>query len=289
MDVIEAWKRIGAFMGMSSTGAVAPVASIPVPSASTTPASEPRRPLSLTKEQAEEARRLAREEKARRLKLSLREVNLTPKEAKDAKAAMRKKLEAGERVITPSPVKAEKVEAIAPANPSPPVSAPPKNGESVQERKISNPERSVDSPKSGLRATALTKLKGCRKMCLQTTPLALNEPKVLHLIAYHNHFNRLVQQWDSFQQSFELYGLRNPLRDLVNPSRFPKVKSFIEATASECGLREQVSSPGTYILQVEGRSYWDRDMPSADCPRALSQDLPEWVLSIFRENLGAAN
>lgn len=283
VDPGEALQRIARFLGtvVPPIGGSSNPTSIPPPPRPADPPAPKK--VQLSKEQADQAKRDARAEKARRLNLSPQEVNLTTKEVKDAKAAMRKRIEAGLPVATATngapasmaPSSSEKV-------PGSPVT-PPNNG------LVEKPDRSVDQAKTGLRATAQTKLKACRKNCLTATPTGILDPKVLHLIAYHNHFNRLSQQWADFQKSYKTHGMSNPLRGLVDPSRYPEISEFIATTVAQNSLREQPDSPGTFILQDEGKSFWDRDKPSSVCPTALQEALPARILTVFSQALGATN
>jgi len=222
----------------------------------------------LTKEEAEAAKRLAREAKARDLGLKASEVNLTPKEAKEAKAEARKKLASGIPVHA-SPKSEVKVGTAQVASSPPPSS----------QKKVEKATNAVPQMKTGLRATALTKLKSCRKICLQAFPPALREPKVIHLVAYQNHFRRLVSQWTEFCAAYEQHGISNPLRGLLDPSALEHSRGLLQRATQN--LVEQADTPGIYILQDQGKSFWDRDMPSEACPYVLREDLPKEVLSEF--------
>lgn len=270
LDPVEGVLAIGRFLGLNINQGSFPDKPSQSTSTSTT---TPERKLS--KEEVEAVKKSAKEAKAKKLGISSKEVNLTPQEVKSAKAEARKRVQRGEGILPQGFVK--------PVSSSPPVngkSTPKEEGQTSNSKRVPKPDRSQPSEKTGLRATALTKLKACRKLCLQTVPTALIEPKVLHLLAYSNHYNRLVSQWAEFQKSYETYGLQNPLRGLLNPGALKATHHFLQKVI--VGLKEQPDSPGTYILQLDGRSFWDRDKPSEICPYDLKQDLPGEILDEFK-------
>jgi len=228
----------------------------------------------LTKAEMDRVKKEARESKARRLGLSPSEVNLTPKEISDAKAEARRK-----RPLQGSPT---------PSTPSQKVGALSKGEVNLDNsRKVDKPDRRVESMKTGLRATALTKLKSCRNMCLLALPNKLEDPRLIHLVAYSNHFNRLSHQWKAFQESYETHSMQNPLRELPDPWKLP-LSGFLLTEATK-GLKIQPDSPGTFILQSDQGSFWFRDLPSKVCPAELSEPLSKEALHEFVGALGNSN
>jgi len=249
------------------------------------------RPAALTPQQAEEARRIARAEKAKRLNLSPSEVNLTSQEAKAAKAAFREKLAKGE--ISPSQTPPTK-----PSNP-PSKNNSSKNGTkgsttgnilppAPQNQKEEKKKVGVQLDKTGSRATAKTKLDNLRRTTLRSLPSAIDDCRVLHLIAYGNHFNRLARQWEEYQKTYESSGMLNPLRGLPAPSDLPSPLQQLMMDGKK-GLREQNDSPGTYVLQSElGASFWNQDRPSEACPDSLRRALSEEEKGAFERAAVAA-
>jgi hypothetical protein len=273
--------------GHSQAGAVS--------SASTPSVSQPASAIKLTKEQAEEAKRLAREEKARKAGLKPSEVNLTPAEAKNAKAQMRKRLAAGETVVSLTKPSANnnklttKSASKSGVNPSVASAPGPKTKSSPStpslKEEIEEVTGSGKKPKpvgvqnepTGDRATAKTRLETARRNCLRNSPASQEDPTVLHLVAYSNHFTRLLRQWTQYQTDYEIGQMLDPTRNLLNPFTLPKTRGLLEKAVR--GLRQQGDSPGTYILQSDdGSTFWDKDKPSRACPHSLSAPIPPEVL-----------
>jgi len=230
--------------------------------------------IQLTKAQVEEAKRVAREEKAKSLGVSPREINLTSQEAKDAKTRFREKLLTGKY----------------------PVSIPPKGGNGSEKKKkdpstdgsVSPPQGKLESPtskkkvgvqqdKTGSRATAKTKIDNLRRLTLRSLPIALESPSALHLVAYANHRSRLSRQVDEYRSLYQESGMMDPLRGLPDPWLGNFTRKYLSEVTKD--LREQKDSPGTFVLQNDnGGSFWDRDIPSMECPSVLREGLPEEVL-----------
>lgn len=267
--------------------------------------------VQLSKAQVGEAKQLARSVKAKKFGVSASEVNLTSEEAKEAKARFRDLVYQGKdpkkswgndlpvQPGNPSPQNPSNSKNSGPPQTSPLKSVLPSQQGSVpqatQQRTYVNPtgKGQVDKPdpqtakkqvgiqldKTGSRATAKTKVDNCRKNCLRQFPLAMDEPTVLHLMAYANHRNRLARQWEEYQKTYEYSGILDPLRGLPDPWKQPKTSEKLRYIVATLGLREQFDSPGTYILQSEdGGSFWDRDMPSALCPEILKAPLGHEIL-----------
>jgi hypothetical protein len=286
VDPANALLSIARFLGVPIGTPVSPSTAATATSASVQSVPPDPSKVSLTKEQAEEARKEARAAKAKRLGLSPNEVNLTPKEAKDAKAEMRMR-----------------VAGRAPGSVIPTLSTPPATSSIPQQKTGSVVKLTTDGAKalqalslrSGSqvhgrsRATAKTRLDNFRRNCLRTAPQSLVEPVILNLVAYWNHFVRLSRQWDEFKDQYSDYGLLNPLRDLPNPLLLPETKKILVKDVFPL-LREQSDSPGTYALQSDtGASYWDRDRPGPACPDFLVKPIPPNVLLEFETASGAVN
>jgi hypothetical protein len=267
VDPVICLQAMNRFFGLTTPVAVA---------TGVAPTEQPKTPVpSLTKEEAKRVKEVARAQKAKGKGLKASEVNLTSKEAQDAKAAARKALSQGKSLddyLGKLPTTA------APGAIKDSLGSSP----SSNSKKVLKPNRKVDSQKDGLRSTAITKFKGCRKSCLQTQITAVNDPRILHLVAYNNHCVRLSNQWDAFCQAYEQDGLRSPLRGLPF---IPKLSKCNEQMKSVVGLlREHKETPGTYILQnLEGQSFWTGDKPSVVCPQELLAGIPEQCLSEFAE------
>lgn len=267
--------------------------------ATTLPASSlapmPAGKIQLTKEQAEEARKVAKEAKAKKLGLSPKEVNLTPQEAKDAKAQYRKRLVSGATAPKTGPTaggndstkKNKKVPSLVTTVTGEDLSEtfPAKLDEGVSPRPLSSDSKKkvgVQQDKSGSRATAKTKIDNLRRLTLRSLPTALDLPSALHLVAYANHRSRLSRQWEEYRRTYESTGMLDPLRGLPDPWLLYKTRKFLALVTKD--LREQNDSPGTYILQSEdGGSFWDRDKPSLACPSYLKDLMPEEVIKEMEE------
>jgi hypothetical protein len=281
MDPSECLQAIARFLGVAIATSFS--SSSPV---STSSLSQPGKTtqIKLSPEQAETVKREARAAKAKILGLRPNEVNLTPKEAKDAKAAARAKLEKGETIVptkkkenSPSISNQASAKALSDEKKSEPRVVEVK--ENTPSPRLQRDPNEKDLPKSGQRATALTKVKAMRKHCLQTVPTAILDPRVLHLVAYSNHLNALARQWNEFKECFEHSKLKNPLGGLPDPWKLNECKAILNRVKSQ--LEEQSSSPGTFTLQNDGKSFWDRDKPSEACPADLRESLPKSVLDEF--------
>lgn len=247
--------------------------------------------VTLTKEQVEEAKKEARSAKAKRLGVSLNEVNLTPKEAKEAKVAMRERIAKGTQpplVIPATGASPTNATTGAKKNEPPVKVESPRQGQKDQQDLSVPIGQRNQAPQTGARATAKTRIDNFRRACLRANPALLAEPTVLHLVAYSNHYNRLLRQWDDFVRTYGSAGVMNPLRDLPNLGNLKRSASLISNVTSR--LREQPDSPGTYALQNDnGGSYWDRDKPGKDCPDFLCAELPREVIQEIELASGAVN
>jgi hypothetical protein len=278
LNPAECLLAIARFMGVIipvSTTSSANQASQPQPGSSVS---------KLTKEQVEVVVREARNAKAKRLGTKPSEVNLTSKEKKDAKAAARARIDRGETIVIP--VKKGSTPPTIPAQVA--VASVVGPGSRVEE--VSSDDNQTrptlqrdpmvgNKPKSGERTTALTKLKACRRQCLQALPEALLDPKILHLVAYSNHLNTLSRQWEEFKRCYSSDKLSNPMSGLPDPWKLNEGGALLNKVKPL--LEEQSSSPGTFTLQRDGRSFWDRDRPSEDCPGFLHEPLPTPVIEEF--------
>lgn len=243
--------------------------------------------IQLSKEQVEKAKELARIEKAKRLGISPKEVNLTPQEAKEAKANYRLKL-AGQQTSNSSrvaPTDATKNKAKAPT----PV---PDSGKEGKEEETSSSKPTHREPgkkpvgvqmdPTGSRATMKTRIDSFRRSCLRTLPTAVADPTALHLVAYSNHWNRLSRQVAVYRSQYSDSNMLDPLRGLPDPKgdQMPEANKLLADVTR--GLRSQSDQPGTFVLQSDsGGSFWQADRPSSICPPELAAELPEAVLGEF--------
>lgn len=156
--------------------------------------------------------------------------------------------------------------------PSPPQGAP------KEKKKVG-----VQLDKDGSRATAKTKLDNLRRTILRGLPSALDDCRMLHLVAYSNHYNRLRRQWEEYQEAYQPSGMLSPIRGFAAPEALPKdLFDLLEEAKGK--LKEQSDSPGTYSLQAEnGASFWDKERPSKDCPEFLQKPLTEEQLGAFEK------
>jgi len=249
-------------------------------------ASSKERNIVLTKEQVDTAKREAKKLKASKLKVSPNEVNLTPKEIEEAKREYRDKLLKGSIPSKSEPAGSESL------SPNPPGRRTGDGKEEVNSSSKPHPtaekKESVDSKipkgkgesKTGSRSTAKTRIDSLRALALKARPLAQNNPKLLHLVAYSNHHNRLRRQWGTFQNEYNSSGLLDPLRELPDPWLSSASRTLLQKITE--GLREQDASPNTFVLQTEtGGSFWDKDMPSEACPSVLKDPVPDEILAEY--------
>jgi hypothetical protein len=245
-------------------------------------ATVPSQQIKLTPQQADEAKRIARAQKAKRLGLSPNEVNLTPTEAKAAKATMRESLAKGTPFAGLAPPTKPSRDSPADNNRREKETVSPAKNTLQGKTAPTEPKKvGVQADKTGSRATAKTKIDHLRRTTLRSLPVAIDDCRVIHLIAYCNHFNRLARQWDEYQKTYESSGMLNPLRGLPAPLTLPeRLQSLVRLGVR--GLREQSDSPGTYILQSDtGGSFWNQDRPSEVCPDSLKEPLSEEDLEAF--------
>lgn len=241
--------------------------------------------VQLTKEQIDQCLVEARKAKAKEWgkEAAWKEINLSSKEAKDAKAAARLKVSKGE--ILPS--------TSAPKKESKPSTESKKGGSSALKSPDDNSGEDkkkvgVQLAPSGARQTMKTRIDMFRKNALKGSPVVHLEPKVLHLVAFVNHINRLTNQWATYQKTYESSGMMNPLRGLPTLGTLLRVFEPLEAILSR--LREMPDSPGTYVLQSDnGASYWDEGEPSEACPDFLKERLPEETVKQLTVLSGASN
>jgi hypothetical protein len=251
----------------------------------------------LTPQQVKEAKREFLRLKAQRLKVSPSEVNLTPEEVKTAKANFRKSLSGRSQSIdrepkapkdsNKKPKKSGKSKEKVPLSPS---GSESDWMDSLSEEDISSGKKEVkerkkvgvQEDKTGSRATAKTKIDGCRRACLRALPTSIDGCTFLHLVAYLNHRVKLENQWNQYQEAYEPSGMLDPTRGLPSANDFP-MSLMNDLKKSLSGLEEQSSSPGIFILQdlESGASFWDRDMPSKHCPDFLRKPLTEEQLGQF--------
>jgi len=266
----------------------------------------------LTPAEAKEAKRLALAAKAKRLKCSVNDVRLNETEAKEAKRAYREKLSQdgggtldtsnnsvvlGQCPPPATPVIAKKTQISSVQSSqhiigdgaeeisSKAVKTVSDSLKAASEKLVSKSavKKSVGvaAPATGQRQTALLRVKQARKQCIRTSPAALIEPCNLHLVAYSNHFLGLVSQWKSYCSRFKQSGLEDPLRDLINPLEETQIMKKLAELVQTCGLKEQSSSPGVYILSNDGGSFWDADRPSRLCPEPLKAPLDQEITDLF--------
>jgi len=278
VEPIECLQAINRFFGIS------PVITGANPTSSNQPLAVGSKPssVSLTKDEVKRIKDHARERKAKGLKVKASEVNLTTKEASEAKAEARKALSQGKSLddylgtkvpgTSPDVERPKKASELSKDSPLP----------QRESKKVPNPTRKVETEKTGLRDTAITKLKGCRRSCLQSRLSALNDPKVIHLVAYNNHCTRLANQWRDFQSHYKVDGLSDPLRGLPQIRNCPKLLGLLQEAVKI--LRESSETPGIYVLQAQNsESFWKADQPSEACPQELKAPLPSDALLEFEK------
>jgi len=269
IDLQTAWEAIGRTFSFSQESvAVAKQSS---------PSSQSEK---LTKEEKQKAKTAAREAKARRLNLSPSEINLTKAEEKQAvDEALRRKVN-GQSVIPnsqktnsgggsrgtkskqdrqPVPTKLEQVTiTVAPA------------AEDLE-------DLDQGLAAKGARATQKTRIESLKRNLVRSNPAGKEHPTVLHLVAFANAYSRLRTQWESFQQRFNTDNMKDPLEEIPDPFRQPKCSSVIQVATRDLG--KQTDSQNTWILQDEGKSFFDRDRPSDVCPPILALVLSPEVLT----------
>jgi hypothetical protein len=263
---LTAWLAIGRLMEFSQT---------PASSFSTNdPSNKVNQQVQLTREEVESAKRAALADKARKLNVKPREVNLTGPELKQIKAeALTKKtrgLPIGNSLNSPPSSKAD-----------PPLKGEKKQIEKNPNKGVSKPATKVENHVDPARQQARVKLSNLRSRALKMSPVAAVEPTWLHLLAYYNYYLRLAKDWNDFQTHFDLNesggAVQNPLRGLPDISEVPEVLRYFEVLRST--LKEQTDLPGSFSLQTDhGDSFWDRDIPSLVCPKTLTALVPNQVL-----------
>jgi len=232
--------------------------------------------IALTPQQADEARRIAREEKASRMGVTSKEVNLTSAEAKKAKEMYRLKLQGvGQKPATGQQAtkQVSTGKGIGATAPSPSSGQPLVVNIPQVKRPKEGKAEAINSDLTGSRATAKTRLDNFRRICLKQNPIASADPVVLHLVAYSNHRRKLAAQWEKFKNEYSHEGMLDPLRGLPDPWKMEVNSRILESVTKF--LRPQADSPEIFVLQTEaGSSFWDRDMPSQACPEFLRVSYP---------------
>lgn len=267
VDPLDCWQAIGRLLGFQPS--TSPVASV-----------EKARDSKPTQREIREAKRRARSVKAKTLGLSIGEVNLTSAEAKEVVRSLRGSGGSSRGASTSS--------GQVPFPSSLPNPLLKTAGSGPEEKKEGNGNRKpvgVTQKPSGARSTAKTRLDNLRRNCLRQSPVAVADPTGLHLLAFCNHRNRLMRQWEEYRRTYQDSGMLNPLRNLPDPRELPKTSQFLEALLKQVSLAQQANSPGTFVLQTEsGASFWNRDLPDeANCPSPLRQSLPAEVYNELEE------
>lgn len=268
----EAWVAIGRLCGFRFELGNLSSNSTAVPVPSSTPFVGP---VGLTKEEKKKAKEQYRVEKARRLGISPKELNLTPSEAQEAIRNYRNNVNSAS---VPETGKVGKQENI--------LASPPPRDANFEKQKESGKTGGKDSSKKnptgdGERSTSKTRMDNFRRIALKALPSAIAEPTVLHLVAYSNARRRLASQWVEFQKKYTSSGILHPMRNLPDPWSLPNLGKILEEACRL--LTVQKDSPDTYVLMDENsRSYWDRDRPDIDrCPKLLQRELSSAELAEF--------
>jgi hypothetical protein len=245
VDLLKAWNAIGRTLNFFTEVR--------------SPKSEPKASTSvkLTKDEATKATRLAREAKAKRLSMQPSEVNLTPEEAQQARENYRKTKTMSKSVVGSQPVPGPTLTLVA-----------------SKPGKANTSNTSVTA--QGARDTQKTRIETLKRNLKRQIPTSKEDPRFLHLVAYANSYSRLRSQWEDFKGKFDYSNMLNPLEKLPDPYSLRSVK----LTDHTAGLKPQIDSPNTWILQEkEGQSFFDRDKPSKVCPERLAKPIPPEVLA----------
>jgi hypothetical protein len=239
--------------------------------------SAPNRIQRLTAEQAKEAKKIGRQEKAERMGVSASEVNLTPEEAKKAKAAFLDRLRSGKgESHHQNRKKSEKSNA----------SPPPGKQTPSSDTKLPKGTASKEGSNSdgGSRKTFVTRLKDARRAAQHAMLSAIENPCNLHIVGYWNRFVKLEEAFEALKNvGHDMTHLADPFRGLVKIRDNDKLSEYFSKVVKVAGLQTQTDSPGIYILQSqEARSFWEKDRPSTtDCPAILQEPVPSWVDETF--------
>jgi hypothetical protein len=238
---------------------------------------------SLTPEEAKQAKAVARERKAKRLGVSVTEINLTPQEADAVRAEFRALIERGEKLPSAKEVRSGslKSEKQQPEKKTFLVTGLPQRMDSPL-RKQATPDAGSSSPKG--EDTAWTRVKGAKTDCMRNFPIKIENPCGLHLVAYTNCFHRLQYHWEKYRIEFpqDASSKKNPYVNLADPEgkELPKTRNYLEGLT--LGLRQHVNQPFvTWVLQDEdGRSFFDKGRPSVEhCPEILRPVIPKDILT----------
>jgi hypothetical protein len=244
------------------------------------PSPLPVKPAGLTKEEKKEAKEQFRIEKAKRLGLSPKEINLTPSEAQEAVKRYRHNDNSSSKPV----VKDGKKENI-PSFPPPREAKAERQPDSGKTGKEASSKE--DPAGNGERSTSKSRLDNFRRIALKTLSSAIADSTVLHLFAYSNARRRLNAQWIEFKRKYTSKGLMNPMRNLPDPWDLPRLGKILGSAVRL--LKVQKDSPETYVLMDENaRSYWDRDRPDTDlCPPDLQRELDSDEKSEFSDAASA--
>jgi len=209
------------------------------------------------------AKVIARKEKAKKLGISEKEVNLTSAEVKEAIRRLYQQSASKPPNISGGTSSLPQAERVSDLKPKESVKAMPPSAKEVGG--------------SGDRQTVKTRIDNFRRSALRAAPAAIADPTNLHLVAYSNSYRRLAGQWEFFKTKYGSEGLKDPLRGLPDPWFLAISRDLLVSVTAN--LRQQSDSPGTFILQdAEGGSFWDRDMPhQVRCPELLKKPLSREV------------
>jgi hypothetical protein len=262
VEVSEAYLAIGRFLGFSAP--TSPAEAVPAKSTK----------VDLTKAQLSQAKKEAKAEKAKRLGLTLSEVNLTSQEVKAAKDAYRSKLSLGGGAVAQAAVSSPKDKGSASSG-----------SKKKQKEKAPAPEgaETTDPERQKLK----NRIDTVRRNLLRTAPWLIESPTLLSLVAYQNGRIRLSKLWFRLSSNYDLKGARNPLRGLPDLDTIP-YSAQILSEAREKYLIRDPSDPDLYVLQtLEGDSFWDGDRPSEACPNALRKSIPKDELLLMEQMVPA--
>lgn len=231
----------------------------------------------LTPDESKQAKAVARERKAQKLKVSVAEINLTPQEAEQARKEFRDLIARGEPLPTVSSIRQKstgKTSAVPEARTSP-------KGQGKAEKPLKDISASEQS-EVGSADTSWTRVSTARRNCKREFPLEVSKPCGLHLVAYTNEFHRLRYQWATYKAAYpeDAKTKSDVFRGLVDPEgdKTPTTRSYLTDLVGS--LKEHVNQPFvTWILQDEdGRSFFEKGRPSEVCPKKLAESIPKKVL-----------
>jgi len=262
VEVAQAYKAIGRFFNFHLAE-----------EKSSAPAVSKKTERQLTSSEIKEAVSRALAEKAKCLKVSSSEVLLTKDEKNQAIDRLRKELSPKGENPSPSS-KGQKETKVSKKAKLVPLSDSDGNSPEKEKKK-----KDVGAKPEENRKTIVSRIKTARRLVKTTNPTVLEKPVVLNLFAYYNHFFRLKTQWESFKANHNSEGLKNPLRELPDPTREDSACfTCIRKYAVAANVQHHPDTVGTFALQNEQGSFWLGNKPSGICPAPLKENIPEEVL-----------